>query len=254
MVRTISGPFFDHRQWTHFRLTKTAKTVKGPKVPKQPIKYLSREATTALLAASGTMKTKERRNKVILIMLYDTGARVSELCGICVCDLHLSKPAFVSIVGKGNKPRNVPLMDKTVEHLEEYMKEFHSDSPQQNSSHPLFYSNRKGKREPLSPDSISSILSSCAERARETCPDIPENTTCHVLRKTRAMDLHQEGVPLPIIMRFLGHENMNTTQTFYAFATMGMVTAAIESTSSLGSLEPKRWKDDSAESVIYSLK
>ena len=235
-------------------LSNAAKTVKGPKVPKQPIKYLSLEETSLLLAAPDCSSASGRRNQMILIMLYDTGARVSELVGISVSDLHLESPAFVSVLGKGNKPRNVPLMKKTVEHLSRYLKEFHPGFPGQRSSDPLFYSNRKGSREGLSTDTVASVLAKYASKVQLVCPDMPDSVTCHTIRKTRAMSLHREGIPLPIIMRFLGHENMSTTSTFYAFATMDMVVEAIESTSSLESLEPKIWKSKAARNVIYSLK
>jgi len=235
-------------------LFEAAKSIRSPKAPKQPIKYLSREATAALLSAPGSATTKRRRNQMVLIMLYDTGARVSELVSIKVCDLHLYDPAFVLLHGKGNKPRNVPLMKKTVTHLKKYLDEFHPECTCQKSSEPLFYSNHCGKHEHLSTDTVSSILGQYVSKARQGCSDMPKRVTCHMIRKTRAMDLYKEGIALPVIMRLLGHENMNTTTTFYAFATMEMVTEAIDSTTSLGFSEPKRWKSVFDPNAVYSLK
>lgn len=235
-------------------LSQAAKTIKCPKERKRSIEFLDHEVTKALLSVSNKNTAKERRNKILLIVLYDTGARVSELTGIKVSDLHLSKPSFVSLLGKGNKPRNVPLMEKTVEHLRAYLKEFHADSQCRTSSDPLFYSNRDGVRKHLSADTVSCILTKNIERVRNAGINVPINVTCHTLRRTRAMDLYQEGVPLPLIMRLLGHESMNTTSAFYAFATMQMVAAAIESTSSLNELEPKCWSNKAISEVQYSLK
>jgi site-specific recombinase XerD len=235
-------------------LSEGAKAIRAPQVPKQPIEYLTRSATAALLQAPDTTTLKGRRNQMILITMYDTAARVSEAAGIRVCDLHLDMPAFVTLFGKGSKPRNVPLMDKTVSHLRAYLEEFHPKSSLSGDLTPLFYSNLKGKRNALSTDSISSIVKQCAVIASKQCSEMPEKIHCHIIRKTRAMDLYKEGVSLPIIMRLLGHESMSTTTTFYAFATMDMITKAIVETNSLSEAEPKLWKEAGYAKVLYSLK
>jgi site-specific recombinase XerD len=234
-------------------LSEAAKAVKGPRAPRQPIEYLSREATAALLSGPSPATAKGRRNRMLLVMMYDTGARVSELVGIKASDLHLPPPSHVLLVGKGNKPRIVPLMSKTVEHLGAYMREFHPGWPEASVA-PLFYSNCRGRPRPLSTDTVSVVLKSAAIAAHSDCPELDGNIRCHTIRKTRAMDLYMEGIELPIIMRLLGHESMATTTTFYAFATMDMVREAIEKADSLSDMEPKRWKESSSSEAIYSLK
>ena len=65
---------------------------------------------------------------MMLIMLYDTGARVQELADMNISSLHLGeKNPFVTLIGKGRKSRNVPLQNKTVQHLNEYLKEYHPE-------------------------------------------------------------------------------------------------------------------------------
>ena len=93
--------------------------------------------------------------------------------------LHLdAKQPFITLVGKGRKTRNIPLMNKTVQHLKEYLREYHPKDLEQ----PLFYSYRDGHPHKLSTDSISLILKKAAESARSYCPNIPEDVHCHLIR------------------------------------------------------------------------
>ena len=217
---------------------------------KKPIVYLQPEATTAILAAYDTTTAKHRRNRMMLIMLYDIGARVQELADMNISSLHLrEKNPFVTLIGKGRKSRNVPLLNKTVQHLNEYLKEFH---PKMNEC-PLFYSLLDGKPHRVSTDSISLVLKSAANRARGTCEAVPERVHCHIIRKTKAMDLYRNGVPLPFIMQLLGHESMSTTSGFYAFATLEMMSDAMNKAAPTLNKEEKLWKKADVKKLLYSL-
>lgn len=225
-------------------------TVKKVKEEKRPIEYLQPSATKAVLSSYDTKTAKHRRNRMILILLYDTGARVQELSDLMISSLHLDMPnPYVTLVGKGRKTRNVPILDKTVAHLRKYLEEFH---PNQKEG-PLFYSRFDGIPHQLSTDSISLILKTAAEKAKETCSDVPDHIHCHLIRKTKAMDLYRSGVPLPFIMQLLGHESMSTTSGFYAFATLEMMSNAMRKASSAFNDDEKIWKKPSLKKLLYSL-
>jgi site-specific recombinase XerD len=190
---------------------------------------------------------------MLLILLYETAARVSEITGLTLGQLHLSKPGRIILTGKRNKTRIVPITDQTTDHLHHYLDEFHPPASHPAPSTPLFYSLKQGQPAALSTDTVATVLTQAANTARPTCPDIPDRVHCHLLRKTRAMDLYTDGIPLPLIMQMLGHESMSTTSTFYAFATMKMMTDAIQAANPAAISEPPAWKEQTILNALHSL-
>lgn len=231
----------------------SACTIKGLKEEKKAIEYLERKAMVALLQTPDTTTNKGKRNRMLLILLYDTAARVQEIVDIRLCDLHLEvQTPFVTLHGKGNKWRTVPLMEKAVLHLRQYLSEFHREI-NTNADNPLFYSVRDARPHKLSTDTVEKMLKKYALLAQETCFEMPLNVHCHMIRKTRAMDLYQEGVPLVHIMQLLGHENISTTSGFYAFATLETLNQSLRKVNTdLNEREPL-WKTAESMELLYRL-
>ncbi len=221
------------------------KQVPAGKEPKRKVRYLTKPALKALIAQPDNQTPKGMRNRFIMIMLYDTGARIQELLDIKVKDLNLEiETPCVYLHGKGNKVRCIPLMNKTIAHLKEYLKQFHPPATRDGNQY-LFYTTIKGNTDRMSGDSVAWMLKKYGKAARLECPEVPERIHPHQIRHSRAQHLYQDGMPLSYIAEFLGHASINTT-TVYASADTSMMRAAIEKASNSENTEQPIWRKNEA--------
>jgi site-specific recombinase XerD len=169
--------------------------------------FLNREEIEALLAAPKQTSWVGRRDHAILLVLTQTGLRVSELTGLAVQDVHLGTGAHVFCHGKGRKDRCTPLTSQTVAILRSWLVERHG-----NGHDPLFPTRRGG---PLSRDAVERLVAKHATTATSHRPSLQDKTvTPHVLRHSAAMALLRAGIDITVIALWLGHESPTTTRVY----------------------------------------
>lgn len=185
--------------------------IRMKKSPKPVISYLSKEGIALLLAQPKLDAQDGRRDLAMLSLLYDTGARVQELCDLTVQNLCLTAPATVTLTGKGQKSRCVPLSAPNAAILRKYLAERGLDRPER--LHDFVFTNRQ--RGKLTRGGVSYILKKYVCSANTAQPNVlPQRLTPHCLRHSKAMHMLEAGSNLIYIRDFLGHEDMETTQVY----------------------------------------
>lgn len=200
------------------------------------ISYLTMEALESILKQPDRRTPAGRRDLVLLAVLYDSGARVSELTELLVRDIRLAQPATITLRGKGRKIRHVPLMGRTASLLSDYLKERRLELDR-----PLFFN---GRRQKLTRAGVSYIIGKYVKAASEQGALLPDKVSPHVFRHTKAMHLLQADVNLVYIRDFLGHASV-TTSEIYARADNRMKRLALERAYSPPvSDDLPHWQDD----------
>lgn len=180
------------------------------KAEQKVVEYLTAEAVKLLLEQPDRHTPRGRRNLSLLSVLYDTGARVQELIDLRVCDVILGASSIITLHGKGNKIRRVPIMKNTASLIQSYLQENKLSEPWKNE-YPLFPNNQHRK---LTRVGISYIISKYADSARKISKVIPPKVKAHMLRHSKAMHLLQAGVNLIYIRDFMGHVDLKTTEIY----------------------------------------
>jgi len=201
------------------------------------ISYLGPDEIEALLAAPDTDTWLGRRDHALLVLMIQTGVRVSELTGLRVGEVHLGTGAHIRVLGKGRKKRTPTLTGETVATLRTWLEERQGQPDQ-----PLFPT-RQGRA--LSRYTVGVIVAKHATTAAASCRSLQAKTvTPHTLRHTNAMLLRAQGIDIATIAIWLGHESTQTTHV-YEHADQALKEKAIARTAPLGA-KPGRYRPTDA--------
>ena len=174
---------------------------------KRQMHFLTRPEIEAILAAADRTTWLGRRDYALLLLAVQTGLRLSELISLDREAVHLGAGAHVRCVGKGRKERCTPLTSQARSVLQPWLKE-----PVRHGASALFPNVHGGR---LSSDSVQSLLAKYVRVASKRCPSLgSKRVSPHVLRHSAAMELLQAGVDCSVIALWLGHELIETTQTY----------------------------------------
>jgi site-specific recombinase XerD len=171
--------------------------------------FLSREEMLAVIGAAGSSWTSQR-DHLLLGLLYNTGARVSEIIGVRVADVILDGAACVHLHGKGRKQRTVPLWRSTVKEVRAWLRLNLSLL----SSTSALLPNRNG--EAMTRSNVTQRLALAVRMAdkSKTTGLATRRISPHTIRHTTAMHLLQSGVDISVIALWLGHESPTTTHHY----------------------------------------
>lgn len=178
------------------------------KTPRPVIPHLTVEEMTILLRqpAPGS------RDRALLALLYDTGARVQELIDATRRDVRLMAPAVMTLHGKGRKSRQVPLMTNTRALLAAYLQTARRTPGYAPEDVPVF-TNQAGA--PLTRRGVSYILQKYVDQAqKDSAFQVAARVTPHVFRHSRAVHMLQAGINLVYIRDFLGHATISSTEIY----------------------------------------
>ena len=170
--------------------------------------YLSREEVLAIIGIPGESWLSQR-DHVLFLLMYNTGARVSEIIGVKVSDVVLDdSAACVHLHGKGRKQRSVPLWRSTVKAVRAWLRfnrQFEAAS--------ALLPSRDGNT--MTRSNVTKRLKLAVQTASEHHPRlVQQHVSPHTIRHTTAMHLLQAGVDISVIALWLGHESPATTHHY----------------------------------------
>ena len=184
-------------------------SVKSLKTTTRQVDYLTEEQMNKLINLPPTDTFTGLRHRIIMCLLYDTGARVQELCDLKIEDINLGNNPTVKLHGKGSKIRIVPISKNMNQILEVYISKYFTDVTLRKE-----YLIRNKNNQQMSRDGIEYIVQKYATILKNNDPSFPSKVHPHMFRHSKAMHMLAVDIPIVYIRDFLGHEDISTTMIY----------------------------------------
>jgi integrase/recombinase XerD len=224
----------------HIEWCRQIRLIPFKKPKRTPLTYLEKPEMDALLNAPDQTTRQGQRDYVLLLFLYNTGARSDEVAQLILGDLDMANAperdiSTVMIRGKGNKLRRCPLWKQTVCELNNLI------SGRTNPSEHVFLNRCK---QPLTRFGIYTMVKRYVQKIEPKFPYIRKKLVSpHTIRHTTATHLLRAGVDINTIRAWLGHVSINTTN-IYAEVDLEMKAQALAYCELTENKKKKHWRED----------
>ncbi|MFN8711490.1 MAG: site-specific tyrosine recombinase XerD [Bacteroidota bacterium] len=207
-ARMLSGirAFFRYLLLENLINTDPTELLESPRTSRLLPDTLNIEEIDKLFSHIDRSTPEGERNLVMLETLYSCGMRVSELVNLRISGLHLDQ-GYVSIIGKGNKERLVPVGRRATELIKLYLEQVRTKVPPQRNEEDIVFLNRRGHR--LSRVMVFTIIKQLAVKA-----GIRKVISPHTFRHSFATHLVEGGADLRAVQEMLGHASITTTEIY----------------------------------------
>lgn len=207
-ARMISGikAFYKYLVLEDVVLKSPAALLSTPRLGRKLPQVLSVEEIDAILACIDLSQPQGQRNRAIIEILYGSGLRVSEAVELKISSVYFDEE-FLSITGKGNKQRLVPLGRSAAKELKSWIQNQRKHISIKKGFEDHVFLNRNGRK--LSRVMIFLVIKELAEKA-----GIKKTISPHTLRHSFATHLVEGGADLRAVQDMLGHESITTTEIY----------------------------------------
>ena len=197
-----------HQDLTALATIERSLSIPQKRCDKAVLGFLTRPEMEAIIAAPDRRSWVGQRDQAMFTMLYNTGARVSEIIDLRIGNVVLDVSPVAHLHGKGRKRRSTPLWKPTAAVIRPWVRQLARAAEAD-----YLFPSRSGRR--LSRSAVTQRLARAVEHATREHPQLAGRAISpHTIRHTTAMHLLQAGVDITVIALWLGHESPSTTHIY----------------------------------------